>query len=283
MKLQRLNRALERANNQWIYAGFRDDNTRARTLNHAGKIEDVLLKFVAKAAAINANENLTVKGKAAELRLAQGMAKGDLHVLDDRIKLAAELTRLQAETINAVVKAKGRTISGEPLGSSDPIVRLNATLQAQEIRAHWKQARQDAREEHINMLAQAEKEGILLSDQQKAFRDPLAAAYLAACETFTPQARSFIDAIENAPWSLRLLDDDVLVQGEELLKRAVAGDFIRAAEANAAESTAIEHLLEAAVEVLESPASNPPFQGDYILQPDNSVKLPASAGPPSND
>jgi len=269
MELRGMNLGIERAFNAQIMAGNKSQNIRQSVVDAAGKVEAILLPFIAKVNDIEGNPSLTAHGKQGELKLAQGVVRGQLAVLDPRGQLRTEQARVDGEIVNAVVRAKGFTKSGERLGSSDPIVILTETIQAQEIRQFFAQHRKDGREAHQKRMEQARKQSIFLDDEERIFEDPLEKSFLAACKDFTPEAKAFINAIERTPYGVKMLDDSIIEHGNELLKQSVAGGFCDVRNNLEMEVQCLDHVFAQAADIASKLKSNQPLNQPYIATPDH--------------
>lgn len=274
MKLQRMSLAIERAFNAQSRAGNKNENIKSQTIKITQDVENALLEFIAEVGQIESNTDLTPSGKQGRVATATGQIRGQLALLDPRAQLQYERTQVDGKIINAVARAKGITKSGEYM-NTDPMTRLAETIQAQEIRQFFLRHRKDSRAAHLEMLAQAKRNSIFLTDEEREHVDPLQTAYLAACKGFGPEARVFINAIEKPPYGVKMLDDETIEKGNELLQQAVAGDFV---DVKADISTQIEmadHVFSLAVEVITKPKANQPRDESYTM-----ATMPVSSGPP---
>jgi len=263
MRMQRMNLAIERGFNHLLSQNIHDLEVRNRNTQKAHEIENALLSFKEKALAIKANPGLNAVGIKAELDILRGITNGQLAIMDNRPHLARKIQEADAVVINRTCQARGRSIKGELLRDLDPLEVLTVTLKTQEIRTFFNQSRLESKQAHADMLEKSKQTRTLLSDQERTWRDPLAQVYLEACRTFTEDKAVLIEAVEFPPYGVAMLNDNVLKAGNELLRMSVAPQQSEMIIALSAEAAAIDHLYEAATDILNSPESHEPVSEQY--------------------
>lgn len=278
MKLQRLNVGFIRGKNAGIDQGIWNEHIERLALKTKQDAETTLIPFLAQAKAINSDAGYTPSGKAERIAKAQEAVKKQLESIDPRPSLQADIKRANAEVINAAFKARGLN---RP--KPDGFETIVQAIKDASTLSHFQQMRIDAPRIHAEKVRAKREAGIAVTDEEAICPDPLEVAYLQAMENYSPEAIGFIRAVEAPPYGVKVLSDETLAKGEALLQQAVAGEHLAAIEALQARYESAHHVFNAALDILMNPSRNEPISQPHILQPDSAVKLPASAGPPSND
>ena len=143
-----------------------------------------------------------------------------------------------------------------------------ALHQQSEIRRYLSELRQEAKQQHERQLEAAQAEGRVLSDQERIFHDPVAALYVEACSTYTPDKEPFLGAVTGAPWPLTVLSAETIAQGEQLLQQAIAPDLYNAIRHHTI-SRAMDEVFMAEVSgIIAAPETVAIQQTPRIARPD---------------
>ena len=217
-RINKLALAVEKANNVRIRSNGEQSNL-AGLHEYALTMEGHLLQYLDEVKATRLDGFLSEAGKLKRIgELKEGIV-AKLAGLDRSAKLSSKLVRMQADLQGRVYSTRKQNEIGD---------KTIALLQGNEIRRYLQALRQEAKQQHERQLAQAGKEGRALSDQERIFHDPVAALYLEACGTYSPDKEPFLAAVTGAPWPLTMLPAETIQQGEQLLQQAIAPDLYNA-------------------------------------------------------
>ena len=215
-QIQALNNAVEKANRVRIKHGIESSAPIDELKAHLQSVEGILLALVDEAKATRLNNHLTEAGVKARIgELKEGIV-ARLAGLDRSAKLSSKLENMTKDL-------QGRVYSTRK--QNEAVDKTIALLQGNEIRRYLQALRQEAKQEHERQLEAAQAEGRVLSDQERTFHDPVAALYVEACSTYTPDKEPFLAAVTGAPWPLQVLPAETIQQGEQLLQQAIAPDL----------------------------------------------------------
>ena len=214
-RINKLALAVEKANNLRIRSNGEESNL-TELHEYALTVEGHLLQFIDEVKATRLDGFLSEAGKMKRIaELKEGIV-AQLAGLDRSAKIAGKLEHMTKDLQGRVYSTRKQNEAGD---------RTLALLQGTEIRRYLSELRQEAKQEHERRLVQAEKEGRVLSDQERTFHDPVAALYVEACATYTPGKEPFLAAVTGAPWPLTMLPAETIQQGEQLLQQCIAPDL----------------------------------------------------------
>ena len=214
-RINKLALAVEKANNVRIRNNGEQSNL-TELHEYALTVEGHLLQYLDEVKAARQDSFLSEAGKLKRIgELKEGIVS-QLAGLDRSAKLSSKLERMQADLAGRAASTRKQNESRD---------KTIALLQGNEIRQYLQALRQEAKQQHERQLAQAEKEGRALSDQERTFSDPVQALYLEACGTYSPDKEPFLAAVTGAPWPLTVLPAETIQQGEQLLQQAIAPDL----------------------------------------------------------
>ena len=157
----------------------------------------------------------------------------------------------------------------DELNKKDPAEALVARLDQQEARAEARRVRAEAKEAHKAKLEEARAAGVVLSDDEKTFKDPVKAQYLAACKTYSPEKEAFISALESPPYGVSVLPQEVIDQGRQAIKAVVCRDLLAAqasAQVRLAQAKALAQIAEQAMHHLPGQQEDRPLMTDQDRQ-----------------
>ena len=257
-KINKLALAVEKANNARIRSNGEQSNL-TELHEYALTVEGHLLQFIDEVKAARQDSFLSEAGKLKRIgELKEGIV-AKLAGLDRSAKLSSKLERMQADLTGRVASTRKQNEAGD---------KTLALLQGNEIRRYLSELRQEAKQEHERRLVQAEKEGRVLSDQERTFHDPVAALYVEACATYTPGKEPFLAAVTGAPWPLTVLPAETIQQGEQLLQQAIAPDLYNAIRHHTM-SRAMDEVFMAEVSgIIAAPETVAVRSTPHIARPD---------------
>ena len=145
-----------------------------------GQQIEALLKSLenhhAQVQGIKANDRLSAKAKQEDTAKQEAMARKNLAAILDQQGLESNVKRLEAEMVNVIAKARRQYTTGR-----DPMELLLDRLDQQEARREARRVREEARQAHQAKLESAQRDGTPLTDDERLFKDPVAALWLEAC------------------------------------------------------------------------------------------------------
>ena len=257
-KINKLAHAVEKANNLRIRSNG-EESTLTELHEHALTVEGHLLQYLDEVKAARQDSFLSEAGKLKRIgELKEGIV-AKLAGIDRSAKLSSLLERMTKDL-------QGRVYSTRK--QNEAVDKTIALLQGNEIRRYLQALRQEAKQQHERQLAQAEKEGRVLSDQERTFHDPVAALYLEACATYAPDKEPFLAAVTGAPWPLAMLPAETIQQGEQLLQQAIAPDLHNAIRHHTISAAMDQVFMAEIASIIAAPEAVAVMQPQRIVRPD---------------
>lgn len=208
----RLFAVAEKAINRAKYASHYSEALGAKINEFVNSADAILVEHEAKTAQIRANDSLSKKGQDTELAKLLGETTTQLSKLNRTDELGKNIYQM---TVNL-----GNQLHAELNGGNDSFENsLLARLEQSEMRAYLLQLRERAAADHQVMLTQARKRGEMLSDEQRAFVDPVATLWNEATQTYDQSKRPMLQAILKAQWPVELLPKEVIEEGKTAIKK----------------------------------------------------------------
>lgn len=225
-RIPKLNAAIERGYGQALLAGKIDPQQAYETIRQdAQAIEPILLAYQKKAELIEADQNLSMQGKNANIQIAFEVAFKQLEKIDKTESLIQGVKEHEAQLYNTIHKRLAKDAEG-----LDPIDQ-------REIRAYLLADREEKKKGHEAWLADQKEAGSVVPDEMRRFNDPVEQLFLDSCRTYDKEKALFYRAVTAAPWPVTLLSRDVLSKGRDLLEKKIAPERVhQLAEAVARQS-----------------------------------------------
>ena len=189
-------------------------------------IQKALTHHRREAEAIKQDDRLSAKARKDDLDTLESKTRASLGRILGRDGLAANMTRIETEMVNSLVKARRQFTVGR-----DPGELLLARMDQQEARAEARRERKEARELHQAKLAAARKHREPLTDEEATFIDPVSVKFLEACRSWDQSKESYISALESPPFGIKVLPQEVVDQGRDMIKAVVCRDLLEARSA----------------------------------------------------
>lgn len=257
-RINKLAHAVEKANNVRIRSNGEESNL-TELHEHALTVEGHLLQYLDEVKAARQDSFLSEAGKMKRIaELKEGIVS-QLAGLDRSAKIAGKLEHMTKDLQGRVYSTRKQNEAGD---------KTIALLQGNEIRRYLSELKQEAKQEHERQLAQAEKEGRVLSDQERTFHDPVAALYVEACATYTSDKEPFLAAVTGAPWPLTMLPAETIQQGEQLLQQAIAPDLHNAIRHHTVSRAMDEVFMAEIASIIAAPEAAAVMQPQRIARPD---------------
>lgn len=257
-QINKLAYAVEKANNVRLRNNGGESNL-TELHAHALTVEGHLLQFLGEAKATRQDSFLSEAGKLKRIAELKESVVAKLAGIDRASKLTSKLERMQADLAGRVASTRKQNEAGD---------KTIALLQGNEIRRYLRVLQQEAKQQHERQLAQAEKAGRVLSDQERSYADPVAALYVEACSTYTPDKESFLSAVTGAPWPLTVLPAETIQQGEQLLQQCIAPDLYNAVRHHTISAAMDEVFMAEIAEIVKAPEKVAVQQAQRIARPD---------------
>ena len=217
-----------------------------------------------KAQAIKASDRLTDRAKGEDLAALKDQTRRAIVQILNQDGLEANLQRIEAETTNQLARTRKQYTTGK-----DPAEALVSRMDQAEARAEARRVREEARQEHKARLEAAKAAGVVLSDAEKEFQDPVAAQFLEACKTYDQGKEAFISALESPPYGVSVLPQEVIDQGRDLIKGVVCKDLLAAqasAQVRLAQAKELARIAEQAMNHLPGQQEYRPLMTDQDRQ-----------------
>lgn len=227
-------------------------------------LEKALAAHHSKAQAIKASDRLTDRAKAEDLAALKDQTRRAIVQILNQGGLEANLQRIEAEATNQLARTRKQYTTGK-----DPAEALVSRMDQAEARAEARRVRAEAKEEHNARLEAAKAAGVVLSDDEKTFQDPVAAQFLAACKTYSPEKEAFISALEAPPFGVSVLPQEVIDQGRQAIKQVVCRDLLAAqasAQVRLAQAKELARIAEQAMHHLPGQQEDRPLMTDQDRQ-----------------
>ncbi len=227
-------------------------------------LEKALAGHHSKAVAIKASDRLTDRAKSEDLAALKDQTRRAIVQILNQDGLEANLQRIEAEATNQLARTRKQYTTGK-----DPAEALVARLDQQEARAEARRVREEAHQAHKAKLEAAKAAGVVLSDEEKEFQDPVKAQYLEACKTYSPEKEAFISALEAPPFGVSVLDPETIAQGKEAIKAVVCKDLLAAqasAQVRLGQAKELAQIAEQAMHRLPGQQEDRPFLSDQDRQ-----------------
>ena len=214
-----------------------------------GQQVEALLKSLeshhAQVQGIQSNDRLSAMAKQEDTAKQEAMTRKNLAAILDQPGLEANVKRLEAEMINVIARTRKQYTTGR-----DPMELLLDRLDQQEARREARRIREEAKQAHQAKLEAAKRDGITLTDEERQFKDPIAALWLEACKTYDQDKENFISALEQTPLGVPFLDPETIAQGQEAIKQVVCSHLLpshAAAQVRLEQSKAMAQIVEDAL------------------------------------
>ena len=257
-RINKLAHAVEKANNVRIRSNGEESNL-TELHAHALTVEGHLLQYLDEVKATRQDSFLSEAGKLKRIAELKEGVVAKLAGIDRSAKLSSKLERMQADLQGRVYSTRKQNEAGD---------KALALHQQSEIRRYLSELKQEAKQEHERQLEAAQAEGRVLSDQERTFHDPVAALYVEACATYTPDKEPFLGAVTGAPWPLTMLPAETIAQGEQLLQQCIAPDLYNAIRHHTI-SAAMDQVFMAGVSgIIAAPEKVAIQQTQRIARPD---------------
>lgn len=230
----------------------------------ADNVQKALEHHHREAQAIQQSDRLNDKAKKDDLDGLTGKTRATLARILGRDGLAANMTRIETEMVNSLVKARRQYTVGR-----DPGELLLARMDQQEARAEARREREEARQLHRAKLAAARKHREPLTDEEATFIDPVSVKFLEACRSWDQSKEPYISALESPPFGVQVLTPEIIDQGREALKAVVCRDLLEARSALAVridQAQEMAAIVEDALRTLPVKQEERPFMSDQERQ-----------------
>ena len=250
-KLQRLNVAIERAERLRIEAKQHESLT-AEIKELASNIEKQLLPILTKAQTISKSEELTPTGKTKRLQDLTQQALGIISSIDPANQLTRDIELTEAKVTNklAVLKTKH--------DSADQATKLLDYMKQAEARQMLIAAREQAKVDHQARIKTLPGP---LSDEERAFKDPVEEIFLQRCQNFN-ESDIIIRAIQEAP--LPMISNEVLAAGQDHIKAVVAAAELAEQSRLTTKKEMVKELVNMARDIASNPTRNTPAEEPYF-------------------
>ena len=255
--LQRLNLGLERAERVRLQAQQSESLT-SEVRELAAKLEQGLKPILKKAKEVNTNPDLTPAGKTKKMADLTTQALAIVAAHDPAAQLRSDIELTEAKVINKMAVVQQRNLLG------DPVAKLLDHMRQQEARSLLIQHREQAKVEHeVRMKTHHGP----LSDEERAFQDPIKARYLEATANEGGQHDVIRRAIEDSP--VPIVDMETLNEGAALYRGRIAKDELAEQHRLITKAEMARELFLQAMDLASNPARNQPIEGPHIPHADN--------------
>ena len=250
-KLQRLNVAIERAERLRIQAKQHESLT-AEIKELATNIEKQLLPILTKAQTINKSEELTPAGKTKRIQDLTQQALGIISSIDPASQLKLEIELADTKIINklAVLKTRHET--------ADQATKLLDYMRQAEARQMLIAAREQAKADHQARIKTLPGP---LTDEERAFKDPIEEIFLQRCQNFNEQD-IIVRAIQEAP--LPMVSNEALEAGQDHIKAVVAAAELAEQARLTTKREMTKELVNMAKDIASNPTRNTPAEEPYF-------------------
>ena len=257
-RINKLAHAVEKANNVRIRSNGEESNL-TELHEYALTVEGHILQFLDEVKAARQDSFLSEAGVKARIAELQEDIVAKLAGLDRSAKLANKLERMTKDLQGRVYSTRKQNEAAD---------KTIALLQQSEIRRYLSELRQGTKQEHERQLEAAQAEGRVLSDQERAFSDPVEILYLKACGTYSPDKEPFLAAVTGAPWPLTMLPAETIQQGEQLLQQAIAPDLYNAIRHHTISKAMDQVFMAEIASIIAAPEKVAVMQPQRIARPD---------------
>lgn len=255
--LQRLNLGLERAERVRLQAQQSESLT-SEVRELAAKLEQGLKPILLKAKEVNINPDLTPAGKTKKMAELTNQAIAVVAAHDPAAQLRSDIELAEAKIINKVAVIQQRNLM------ADPMTKLLDQMRQQEARSLLIQYREQAKALHDERMKAHPGP---LSDEERAFQDPIKVRYLDATANEGGQHDVIRRAIETSP--VPMVDMETLNEGAALYRGRIAKDELAEQHRLITKAEMARELFLQAMDLASNPARNQPIEGPYIPHADN--------------
>lgn len=260
MKIQRLSLALSSANNLRIRSGQADNRELFDYVaGEAAALEGHLLKFIAECQAVNKNGDLTPAGKQTRIGQLQIEMAEALSKANKSDELQGTVDRMAADLSGRAKAAREKNRSGD-----DKTLNLMREI---ELRRYLSETRATAKIEHKERLEGA----AALSDRDRKFNDPVAKLFIEAAATYDADKEFLIGAIQNAPYPMQLIPQDVIQQGMATIERVINPELAAAVDINKVKAAMYATVLEGVSGIVAEPLSQAILAERQVSTPDGAA------------
>lgn len=250
-KLQRLNVAIERAERLRIQNKQHESLT-LEIKELANSIEKQIIPLLDKAQKINKSEELTPAGKTKRIQDLTQQALGIIASIDPANQLTRDIELTEAKVTNklAVINEKRKT--------ADQTTKLIDHLRQAEARQMLIAAREQAKAGHQARIKTLPGP---LSDEERAFKDPVEEIFLQRCQAYNEQD-IIVRAIQETP--LPMISNEALAAGQDHIKGVVAAAELAEQAKLTTKREMVKELVNMAKDIASNPIRNTPVEEPYF-------------------
>lgn len=257
MDIEILKLANEKSRNHLLNNGATEE-TRAAVKEDVAKHETAMTSFVEQWRKINDDSNLSWQGKQAQHLTLADLGISATSKLDKTNELEKNLHDMGATAINNVVTAADKYCSKDQTVKALNFQSFIASMAAQD---------QAGKVAHDNMVADAERNHIPLSDEQKAYVPESIKYFLEACGTgYTTDNAHYLQACLNPIFPARIVPELVAEHGRQILRQSTSPELHNQIEQATLRLQANNIIIEEIGKVLGNPGSYSMATGSPVIE-----------------
>jgi len=206
--------SIERARNILLEDGIESPELFNSINSDAEAVQSIIQRFEQTASGIKNDIYLSKEGKKAQIVVE----------LDKTLnQMAAANKSKQFEKNIEDMKAGLHNEFALQFSSNDrPEESYINRIEDNEMRRYLLNLREQAKSDHEELLADKKKSEAPISDEERAFHDPIAQLWDEACSIYSPEKKSFLQSIIRTKWPIRILPQETIDTGIETLKKTLS-------------------------------------------------------------